>query len=339
MTPEHKRRRLLVNKLVSSDKSRAMALGIVGLGGAGALMSGGEKPEQPVYDDPVEEAVAKTMVQRLAGAGWDLPNLDHERVDFWVDRFTNDPDMRDKMEGFLARSGIYVPMLSVKLAERDMPNDLIFLAMIESGFNPEAYSHANASGLWQFISETGQRYGLRVSGDVDERNHPEMATDAALEYLTELHERFGSWYLAAAAYNTGENRVGRIMSEVTGSERASSEEDYYRIWDRLPRETRDYVPLMIAAGRIAKNPAEYGFDHVVPLPAQSVENVEVTAGVPLSQVAVTAGLEQAELEALNPHVRSDRTPVGTSLRIPTDAVDDVRALFAGAAAGAAARTE
>jgi membrane-bound lytic murein transglycosylase D len=91
---------------------------------------------------------------------------------------------------------------------------------------------------------------------VDERNHPEKATDAALDYLTELHDRFGSWYLAAAAYNTGENRVGRIMREATGSERASSEEDYYRIWDQLPKETRDYVPLMIAAGRIAKDPAK-----------------------------------------------------------------------------------
>jgi membrane-bound lytic murein transglycosylase D len=112
--------------------------------------------------------------------------------------------------------------------------------------------------LWQFISETGQRYGLTVNKKIDERNHPDKATDAALAYLSDLHERFGSWYLAAAAYNTGENRVGRIMKQVTGSEKGT-DQDYYRISSLLPRETQDYVPMMIAAGRIAKNPAKYGF--------------------------------------------------------------------------------
>src|SRR5690606_36559817 len=170
---------------------------------------------------------------------WDLPNLDHERVDYWIERFTT--TKRDEFGRFLQRSGRYVPMISAKLGQRGMPQDLSYLAMIESGFNPRAYSPAAASGLWQFIAETGERYGLEINRAVDERNDPEKATDAALTYLSELYDRFGSWYLAAAAYNTGESRVGRIMREVTGSEKGT-EYSYYEIWDRLPRETRDYVP-------------------------------------------------------------------------------------------------
>ncbi|HLE56801.1 MAG TPA: lytic transglycosylase domain-containing protein [Rhodothermia bacterium] len=191
-------------------------------------------------------------------AGWDLPNIDNARVDSWVRIFTTNPKVKSRFAMWLDRKGAYQPMISAKLEERDMPQDLIYLAMIESGFNPKAKSPAKAGGLWQFISETGQRYGLTVNKKVDERNHPDKATDAALSYLSDLYDRFGSWYLAAAAYNTGENRVGRIMREVTGSEKGT-DQDYYRISSRLPRETQDYVPMMIAAARISKDPQMYGF--------------------------------------------------------------------------------
>ena len=188
---------------------------------------------------------------------WDLPNLDNGRVDMWVKIFSTGKH-QPRFAMWLERKSKYEPMIAEKLAKRDMPQDLIYLAMIESGFNPKARSRAQAGGLWQFISETGQRYGLTVNKRVDERNDPAKATDAALAYLSDLYDRFGSWYLAAAAYNTGENRVGRIMRTVTGKERGT-DADYYRISSRLPRETRDYVPMMIAAARIAKEPAKYGF--------------------------------------------------------------------------------
>lgn len=190
--------------------------------------------------------------------GWDLANIDNARVDSWVKIFTANPKVKSRFEVWLERKSTYEPMISEKLQERAMPQDLIYLAMIESGFNPNAKSPAKAGGLWQFVSETGKRYGLIVNKKVDERNHPDKATDAALSYLSDLYNRFGSWYLAAAAYNTGENRVGRIMREVTGSERGT-DGDYYRISSLLPKETQDYVPMIIAAGRIAKNPAKYGF--------------------------------------------------------------------------------
>lgn len=293
------------------------AIGLAGLGGAFAL------PDKPkAGQDQVAKAaqdVAREGAIQEEAAAWDLPNLDHERVDFWVERFTTDAAMREKMEGFLERSGRYVPMLLEKLDERDMPRDLIYLAMIESGFQPEAYSHAHASGLWQFIAETGQRYGLAIDRAVDERNDPVRSTDAALDYLQMMHDRFGSWYLAAAGYNTGENRVARIMRETFGREQAESEEEYYQIWPNLPRETRDYVPLMIAAGRIGKDPAKYGFDHVVPDSPLEYHEVMVPPATQLQAVARAAGVTVEDIRALNPHFKLARTPNNReyAIRLPT----------------------
>jgi membrane-bound lytic murein transglycosylase D len=207
----------------------------------------------------VDAILARDVRSPTSDVAWDLPNLDNPRVDSWVKLFSTDPKVKERFALWLDRKSTYEPMISAKLEKRDMPQDLIYLAMIESGFNPKAQSPAKAGGLWQFISETGKRYGLTVNKKVDERNVPAKATDAALSYLSELHDRFGSWYLAAAAYNTGENRVARIMREVTGSEKGS-DEDYYRISKLLPKETQDYVPMMIAAARISKDPARYGFD-------------------------------------------------------------------------------
>ena len=307
-------------------------IGLAGLGGAFAAMTPAATSSTGGADDAVKSAARDVVAEKAgtkAGAplAWDLPNLDHDRVDFWVERFSFDPDMREKMEGFLQRSGIYVPMLLEKLDERGMPNDLIYLAMIESGFEPTAYSSAAASGLWQFIPETGQRYGLAIDRAVDERNDPVKATEAALDYLGELHDRFDSWYLAAASYNTGENRVGRIMRETYGTEKARSEEDYYKIWSKLPKETRDYVPLMIAAGRIAKDPAKYGFDHVVPDAPLEYDEVMVPPATQLGDVAQAAGVGIDELKALNPHFKLSRTPNDREypVRIPSGSLAQLAA--------------
>jgi membrane-bound lytic murein transglycosylase D len=285
-----------------------LALGAMGTGMGVARAADNSQqrksPAAPVFAPDGVAMNAMVATTAPAGADWDLPNLDHDRVDYWVERFST--SKRDDFTRFLERSGRYVPMISAKLAERGMPQDLIYLAMIESGFNPSAYSPAAASGLWQFIEETGKRYGLDVNRAVDERNDPVKSTDAALDYLTELHERFGSWYLSAAAYNTGENRVARIMREETGSERGT-EESYYQIWDRLPRETRDYVPLMIAAARIAKEPARYGFEEVEPEEPMTYEEVVVDPGAPLAAVAKAAGIPVKKVKDLNPQLTMDRT--------------------------------
>jgi membrane-bound lytic murein transglycosylase D len=293
--------------------------GVMGVGG-GILGSHGAAPtasaslvSAPVAEMTIEEAVAEAIAPSDANVlgvstRWDMPNLDHPRVDYWVKRYSTDPVMREKFELFLRRSGLYREMIARELAERGMPQDLLYLSMIESGFSARAYSTAKASGLWQFISETGERYGLTIDGYVDERNHPERATEAALDYLQELHDRFDSWYLAAAAYNTGENRVGRIMREEFGTEKAFGEGAYYRIWDRLPRETRDYVPLMIAAARIAKEPARYGFDDVSPEAPLEYEEVVTDAAMTFDQIAKAAKVDVEEVRLLNPFLRKGGTP-------------------------------
>jgi membrane-bound lytic murein transglycosylase D len=179
-----------------------------------------------------------------------LADLPHEQVDHWVEQFTKGAKRAEIEEAF-ARKPQYESMISEKLRRRGLPQELIYLAMAESGFNPKAHSRAEAIGIWQLVPDTARRYGLRVDETVDERSDAEKATEAALSYLSYLYNRLGSWYLAAAAYNSGENRVARIMTEVTGAERGT-DADYYRIREKLPGETRDYVPAMIALMRIGK---------------------------------------------------------------------------------------
>lgn len=184
-----------------------------------------------------------------------IADIDHRYVSAWVAKFTG--SRKRDLETTLDRMQPYTAMIERKLTARGMPKELVYLALIESGGNPRATSPVRAKGLWQFMAPTAKQYGLRVGGRVDERVDPERATDAALDYLDDLHERFGSWYLAAAAYNTGQGRVSKILRQVTGR-KTGTDADFYRIAHRLPKETREYVPKLIAVARIAKEPTKYG---------------------------------------------------------------------------------
>jgi membrane-bound lytic murein transglycosylase D len=263
--------------------------------------------------DDVASDAAPNAPDRLhfTGAGlgpeWDLPNLEHPRIDYWVDRFVNVADMREKFEGFIERGGELAPMILERLEARGMPRDLLYLAMIESGFNAHAVSSARAVGVWQFMAPTGQRFGLAIDRAVDERRDPIRATEAALDYLEVLHRQFGSWYLAAAAYNSGEGRVARAMRQQFGRTRAASEHDYYRIWERLPAETRDYVPLMIAAARITKDPAAHGFEPIRPAP-RSWDTLTFPPATPLAAIARETGVTIEQIRDYNPHLLIERTP-------------------------------
>ncbi|HJW96300.1 MAG TPA: lytic transglycosylase domain-containing protein [Thermoanaerobaculia bacterium] len=221
------------------------------------------EPQQPApVIDTVSSRAAKTVEgSPAAHDAWDPSTAlgmtrPPKRVDYWIERFTG--DQRKSFATYLARMDSFAPLIESKLDERGMPHDLLYLAMIESGFNPLAQSPAKAKGLWQFVEATAERYGLTVTGKVDERVDPEKSTEAALTYLSDLYERFGSWYLAAAAYNSGENRVARVMRTVTGSERGT-DADFDAIASHLPKETREYVPRIVAAARIAEQPEKYGF--------------------------------------------------------------------------------
>lgn len=262
---------------------------------------------------PTEAAAVEVPVPEVVQ--WDLPVVRNESVQRFVDLFEH--QQSDRMALYLKRSGRYEGMIRAKLRERGMPEDLLYLSMIESGFNPNAKSKAQAVGLWQFMAGTARGYGLRIDNYVDERRDPEKSTDAALRYLQDLYNQFGSWNLAAAAYNSGGNRVARIMREETGAERGS-EGDFWRIRSRLPSETREYVPLMFAAALIGKEPHKYGLDRVERLLPLPVEKVDVPGGTSLDAVAEAIGVDGDDLRELNPELIRGTTPPGKSydVRIP-----------------------
>jgi peptidoglycan lytic transglycosylase D len=214
-----------------------------------ALAPAAATPE-PAHAPVVSSPRAPTPVT------WEMSNVDDARVDRWVKRFSG--SLKGDFQSSLDRMARFEGMISSKLDDRQMPEELIYLAMIESQFRPTAKSHASALGLWQFMGATARRYGLAVRRGVDERTDPVKSTDAALAYLSALHDRFGSWYLAAAAYNSGEGTVARALRRA-GTKASGSDSDFFRIANHLPRETREYVPKLVAAARIGKEREKYGF--------------------------------------------------------------------------------
>jgi hypothetical protein len=296
---------------------------------------GGAVSEEEVAVALAEGFMPPEQVTEQKGVTWDLHVSEHDRIDFFVEFLMG--RNYDKTRTWLERIGKYGPMIQNELRERGMPEDLLFLAMIESGLNPTAYSKAHASGMWQFISETGQRYGLEVSRYVDERRDPVKSTAAGLTYLQMMHDRFGSWYLSAAGYNTGENRVGRLMRERNGTERGT-DEGYWDIWDRLPRETRDYVPLMIAMGHIAKEPGKYGFHNLQYEEPLRFEEVVVPGGTRMSDIAHAAGVSTEVVEDLNPHFLRGQTPPNRDMavRVPVGQQQRVASALSGQAVAAPA---
>jgi membrane-bound lytic murein transglycosylase D len=282
-------------------------------------------------DSPVSPASENSAVKQVS---WDLPlpATDNDRIDFFTEFLMG--KNHDKTQQWLERIGKYGPMIQNELKERGMPQDLLYLAMIESGLSPHATSSVKAAGMWQFMQETGERYGLDVNKYVDERRDPIESTGAALTYLQEMHDRFGSWFLSAAGYNTGENRVGRLVKERIGVEKADTEDMYWQIWDKLPSETRDYVPLMLAMGKIAKEPAKYGFKSVTPQAPLQYEEVSIAGGTKLSDVAMMAGVNATEVNELNPHLIRKMTPPGGTykVRVPVGKSQTVLAALGGSGA-------
>jgi membrane-bound lytic murein transglycosylase D len=203
---------------------------------------------------PDSAPTPSSVAGQVAKTGLDM-DIEHSRIDSWVKRLTT--SLKGDFSQSLGRMDKYAAMINGKLDERQMPRELIYLAMIESNFNPNAKSKVGAVGMWQFMSATARQLGLTVRGRTDERKNPAEATEAALTYLSDLHERFGSWYLAAAAYNSGAGTVSKALRKVTGRT-TGTDEDFFRIISSLPKETQDYVPKLIASARVGSNPAQYG---------------------------------------------------------------------------------
>ncbi len=262
---------------------------------------------------PAEGAVAGAAAVPAAPGPFHVPIVRNEKVEPHI-RFFN-VAIRDRFEKWLERLGSYWPHVESIFREFDLPSDLVYLSLVESGFNPHAYSRAKATGPWQFMKGTARLYGLRVDDYVDERRDPIKSTVAAARYLRDLYDLFGTWPLALAAYNAGEGKVQRALEKTRA-------ESFWEIAQtrHLRRETKDYVPRYFAATIIAKNPDEYGFSSLNS-DLHRYEEVAVRRPLHLSDVAKASGVPLAELRRLNPELRKDVTPPSDPvyfLKVPVD---------------------
>ncbi len=243
-----------------------------------------------------------------------LPMEMNQQVEVWMERYLT--DQRPVFERYLEREGLYSDMIREGLRSRGMPEELVYLAAIESGFTPAATSRVAAMGMWQFMGPTAQAYGLRIDEYVDERRDPLRATEAALDYLQNLHDRFGSWYLAAAAYNAGPTRVARVL-KIHAGDQTGAEELYWEILEHLPIETRVYVPKMLALVLLSQAAEEYGFE-VEPANPILFDRVWVPGGTTLRTVAKAVDAPLQRIRQLNPHLVRGVTPPGEpyGIRVP-----------------------
>ena len=243
----------------------------------------------------------------------DIPLALNDKVEYFVNFF------RTKGRGtygrWLSRSTRYLPMMKEILRKEGLPDELVYVAMIESGFQLHARSWANAVGPWQFMSATGRRYSLRIDQWVDERKDPVKATMAAAMYLKDLYGMFNNdWYLAAAGYNAGENKIFRAIDKYDTSDFWELSKGSY-----LKRETKEYVPKLLAAAIIAKDPARYGFTEIASVPVVEYDTVILPGRTDLELVARLTGTTFQSIKELNPALRHWCTPPNYpdyELRIP-----------------------
>lgn len=233
-------------------------------------------------------------------------------VDKNISLFTK--TIKERFSLWLSRSGRYIELMKGILKAKNVPEDIAFLSLIESGFNPSAYSVARAVGPWQFIASTGKRYGLKIDWWRDERKDPVKSTEAAAEYLSDLYQMFGSWNLAMAAYNAGEGKILKALNRTKSN-------DYWALLNtrHIKRETKEYVPRFIAATMIATNPQSYGFENLNYYMPLEYDEAIITAPVDLDIAARCADTTIDAIRELNPELRRWSTPANSSfyvLRIP-----------------------
>jgi membrane-bound lytic murein transglycosylase D len=282
---------------------------------------GGDEGEEESGDEQ-PEAVSGGANALADAVTWDIDVAtfnNHDRVKYYLDFFQDHG--RERMGIWLTRMPRYEAMIRERLQREGLPGDLVYLALIESGFSNTATSRAKAVGMWQFMKRTAKGYGLRVDSWVDERRDPYKATDAAVRHLRDLNRRFGSLYLAAAAYNAGSGKVSRGLIRLPDEESDSINSDatFFRLYDTklLRRETKDYVPKLIAAALIAKQPRRYGFDVGTAEPA-AYDSIVVPDMTGLDVIARLADTTVAVIRELNPQYLRLTTPPGfrSVIRLP-----------------------
>ncbi len=233
---------------------------------------------------------------------YDFPVVFNKKVDMYLNLFQN--KQRGQFSRWLARSAIYRPMIEKELGKAGLPKDLVYLAMIESGYNQMACSSAKAMGLWQFMKGTGEQYNLQIDSYVDERRDPLKSTRAAVTYLADLYQEFNDWHLAVAAYNGGPGTIrnGLKMYKVDN------------FWDLagenyLSLETKRYVPKLIAALLIAKDPEKYGFTEIPYYKPLRYDTISVGPGMSLEAIALISNSTIKEIKGLNQELRKENTPL------------------------------
>ena len=228
---------------------------------------------------------------------YDIPMVWNQRVQRALSFYLRNRE--NTVDHWFYRASYYLPVMKAMFADSGLPQDLAYLPLIESGFNPLAYSYANASGIWQFIASTGKIYGLQRSFWLDERRDPIRSTEAAIGYLKKLYGEFGHWHLALAAYNCGENGVSRNIAR-------HNTNDYWNL-KRLPKQTKNYVPCYLAALTIAKNPKCFG----IFMPATGtlpLDTVHLSGCVSLGDIAAGLSVDYDTLKKMNPHIMRWCTP-------------------------------
>lgn len=260
------------------------------------LIETGDIEAEPEADGPLPQS--------------DFPLILNPTVEQFLEAMVSSGEYHKRIATGLSRAGSYLPMIRPRFAAAGLPQDLSYLPLIESAFSLKAYSRARAHGMWQFISSTGRHYGLDIGSLIDERRDPERSTDAAVAYLSDLHDQFDDWYLALAAYNSGSGNVRRAI-------RRSGSRDFWALRRYLPRETRNYVPAFIASVIVAKKPEKYGFAPPVEKP-WVFDTIDVPDALDLEFLARESGIPLQDLRELNPALRRDLTPAHstTILRLP-----------------------
>jgi membrane-bound lytic murein transglycosylase D len=288
------------------------------------------------------EANAPETSEEVLPVSWDIDVVrwgEHDRVQSYL-RFFKGVG-RERFQVWLDRMPRYEPMIRARLQAASMPTDLTYLALIESGFSNSAVSRSRATGMWQFMRGTGKQYGLRIDSWVDERRDPVKATGAALRFLSDLYDRFGSYYLAAAAYNAGGGKISRGLRRIGPAddpdadededEEGFSDADFFRLYDtrHIRRETKDYVPKLIAAALIAKEPVKYGFTKTRFQAQYPLDSVIVPGMTGLDVVARLADTTLAALRDLNPQYLRLVTPPGARsvVRLPAATMESVQSAY------------
>jgi len=269
-------------------------------------------------DEVLPDYTYDEVADRMACLEREVPLNFNERVLAFIDYFSLKD--RDYTRGIVKKKDLYFPIFSAALAKYDMPDELKYLSIVESGLRPQAISRANAVGLWQFISSTGKMYGLSNNWYIDERMDPYEATDAACRHLTDLYRMFDSWELALAAYNCGPDNVRKAIR------RSGYKKEFWDIYRYLPRETRSYVPQYVAITYLFNHLDEHGFSEVSEQFYPELDTIKISQYFHLETFCNQSGLCLDDMLLWNPQIKRGALPEGTknfALHIPIESKDSI----------------